>query len=121
MMTVSPAPGGAPISTGSHPPRSRVAAWAVGLAAVCGLAFVASAAAIALAYAFGEESAVEDTWLGALLATVAAAGVLGSVAGFALGLAAKAQHEHWRLLWLPLSVFPALAVFLVLGEALWWE
>jgi hypothetical protein len=33
----------------------------------------------------------------------------------------KVEHEPWTLLWLPLSVFPALAAFLVLGEAFWWE
>ena len=121
MVTVAPVPDRAPTSTGSRRPRSRVAEWAVGLAGVCGAAFVASAAAIALAYAFGEESAVEDTWLGALLVTVAFAGVLGSIAGFALGIVAKGQHERWRLLWLPLLVFPAIALFLVVGEAVWWE
>jgi hypothetical protein len=46
---------------------------------------------------------------------------LGSLAAFVLALIAKAMHERWALLWLPLCVFPAAALFLVLGEALWWE
>jgi len=48
-------------------------------------------------------------------------GLLASLAAFALAVVAQVKHERWALLWLPLSVFPALLAFLVLGEAFWWE
>lgn len=121
METVRVAPVSAPVSVGSGRPHSRVAEWAVELASVCGGAFAASAAAVALAYAVGEESAVEDTWLGALLVIVPSVGVLGSLAAFVLAVVARARHEYWAWLWLPLGVFPGLIVFVVLGEAFWWE
>jgi hypothetical protein len=119
-MAVAPV-SGAPVSAGSRRPHSGVAEWAVKLASVCGGAFAASVAAVVLAYAVGEESAVEDTWLGALLVIVPSVGVLGSLAAFVLAVVAKARHEHWAWLWLPLGVFPAVIVFVVLGEAFWWE
>jgi hypothetical protein len=121
VVTVTVAPVAAPASVGSGRPHSRVAEWAVKLASVCGAAFAASAAAVALAYAVGDESAVEDTWLGALLVIVPSVGVLGSLAAFVLAVVAKARHEYWAWLWLPLGVFPGLIVFVVLGEAFWWE
>jgi len=63
----------------------------------------------------------EDNWVG-LLATVSLLGGLpASLAAFVLAVVAKVKHERWALLWLPLSVFPALLAFLVLGEAFWWE
>jgi cation transporter-like permease len=102
-------------------PHGRLARWAVRLSAVFGVASAASIAAIGIAYAVGGESAVEDTLLGAFLAIVTLTGVLGSFASFLAAIAAKVRHERWTLLWLPLSVFPALLAFLVLGEAFWWE
>ena len=56
-----------------------------------------------------------------ILATVASVGLVGSLAAFVLAIIAKVRHERWALLWLPLCVFPAFALFLVLGEALWRE
>jgi len=49
------------------------------------------------------------------------AGDLGALAAFVLAIVAKIRHERWTLLWLPLGVLPAVIVFLVLGEAFWWE
>jgi hypothetical protein len=91
------------------------------LSALFGAAFAATVAAIAIAYAAGGEGAIEDNWLGVLLATVAAVGLTGSLAAFVLAIIAKVRHERWALLWLPLCLFPALLLFLVLGEAFWWE
>lgn len=120
-MTVDPVPGHVPASTGYGHPHGRLARWAVRLSAVFGAAFAASIAAVVIAYAVGSESAVEDTLLGAALAIIALTGLLGSLAAFLAAIVAKAQHERWTLLWLPLCVFPALLAFLVLGEAFWWE
>ena len=118
---MSVAPVRAAPSTGSGRPRGGVTRWAVGLSLVCGATVAASFAAIAIPYAVGAEGAVEDTWLGLLLALTAFAGLFGSVAAFVLAIVAGTRHERWRLLWLPLCVFPAIALFLVLGEAFWWE
>ena len=52
---------------------------------------------------------------------VAAIAFLGSVAAFVLAIVAKVQHEHSVWLWLPLGLFPAMIVFVVLGEAFLWE
>lgn len=119
-MTVAPLPGRAPASRG-HRPHHRGAEWAVRLAGACGLAFVVSVATVAIAYATGTEDAVEDTWFGATLAAVAFVGLFGSLAAFVLAIIARAKREEWSLLWLPLVLFPALILFVVLGEAFWWE
>lgn len=112
-MTV--APGRTPISVG---PAVR---WAVGVAAAAAVAIATSLAIFAVAYAIGGSGATEDNWVGFLVAVSLLGGLLASLAGFALALVAKVKHERWGLLWLPLSVFPALLAFLVLGEAFWWE
>ena len=74
-----------------------------------------------LAYAVGGQGAVEDTWLGSLLAVVLLASVAGSAAALVLAAVAKARHERWAWLWLPLGVFPGLLAFVVLGETFLWE
>jgi len=119
-MTIAPVPGYVPAPTG-HGPHGRLARWAVRLSAVFGAAFAASVAAVGIAYAVGVETAVEDTLLGRFLMIMAFSGLLGSLAAFLAAIFAKARHERWTLLWLPLWMFPALLAFLVLGEAFWWE
>ena len=91
------------------------------MASVFGVAFAASIGAVVVMYAAGVQSAIEDTWLGALLSIVAAVGVFGCVAAFVLGIVAKVRHERWALVWLPLCVLPAIVLFLMLGDAFWWE
>lgn len=120
-MTVAPVSGHAPAQTGHGHPDGRFAQWALRLSAVFGAAFVASIAVLVLAYAFGVEGAVEDTLLGLILAIAAATGFLGSFAAFLVAIVAKVKHERWTVLWVPLCMFPAFLVFLVLGEAFWWE
>ncbi len=121
-MTVAPLPGRSPISAGRPSrPHGRLAEWAVGSAAVFGVAFAVSIGTIAIAYAAGVESAVEDNWLGALLVFVAFAGVVGSLAAFAMAIVARIRHERWKLLWLPLCLLPGLIAFVILGEAFLWE
>ena len=95
--------------------------WAVGLAAVFGAAFAATIVTIALAYALGARGAIDDTWLGMLLGAVDFVALVGSVATFVLAIVAVVRGARWVWLWLPLSLFPACVLFLLLGEALWWE
>src|SRR3990172_8421536 len=101
--------------------HSRLALWAVGLAAAVAIAIATSFAIFAVAYASGGSGAIEDNWVGLLVMVSLLGGLLTSLAAFALAVAAKVKHERLALLWLPISVFPALLAFLVLGEALWWE
>lgn len=101
----------------TRPPQSRVARWAVKIASACATAFTASIAAVALAYASERESAVEDTWLGALLVIVPAVAIVGSLASFILAILAKVRHERWAWLWLPLGAFPAMVAFVAFAEA----
>ena len=63
----------------------------------------------------------KDNWVGFLAMVSLLGGLLASLAAFALAVVARATHERWALLWLPLSVFPGLLALVVLGEAFWWE
>lgn len=120
-MTVGPVSGSAPISAGPTHPHTRLTRWAVGLAAAAAVAVVAALAVFAVAVAIGGSEATEDNWVGFLVVSLVFGGLLASLAAFALAVVAKVRHEPWALLWLPLSVFPALIAFLVLGETFWWE
>lgn len=120
-MAVAPVPGQAPISTGPAHPHSLLAWCAVGLAGAVVVALAASLALFAVAYAIGGSGAIEDTWVGFLGMVALLGGLLASLAAFALAVVAIFKRERWALLWLALSVFPALLAFLVLGEAFWWE
>jgi len=115
----------------SQPPSTTVAPddevstgarkWAVGLAVAAAVAIATSFGIFAVAYAIGGSGATEDNWVGFLVAVSLLGASLVSLAAFALAIVAKVKHERWAPLWLPLSVFPALLAFVVLGEALWWE
>lgn len=74
-----------------------------------------------VAYAVGGADATEDNWVGYLVGVAVFGGLLASLGSFLLALVAGIRHERWAVLWLPMSVFPALMAFLVLGEAFWWE
>src|SRR3990170_8966140 len=120
-MAVAPVPGHAPISEDPAHANSRLARWAVGLAGAVVVAIAASFAIFAVAYAIGGSGATEDNWVGFLGMVSLLGGLLASLAAFALAVVARVKHERWTLLWLPLSLFPALLAFLLLGEAFWWE
>jgi hypothetical protein len=120
-MTVAPVSGRAPTSTGQGGAHRRVARLAVALAALVVVAIAVSFAVFAVAYLVGGSDATEDNWVGYLAGVALLAGLTVSLAAFALALAARIGGERWALLWLPLSAFPALVAFLILGETLWWE
>lgn len=101
--------------------HSRLARWAVGLAAAVAVVIVVSYAISAVAYAVGGSGAIEDTWVGYLGGGSLLGGLLASLVAFSLAIVAKVKHERWVLLWLPLSVFPVLLALVVLAEALWWD
>ena len=120
-MAVAPVPGHAPISVGPAAAHSRLVRWAVGLEAEVAVAIATALVVFALSYAIGGSGATEDNWVGFLGMVSLLGGLLASLAALALAVVAKVKHERWTLLWLPLSVFPALLAFLLLGEAFWWE
>jgi hypothetical protein len=120
-MTAHPVSGRASVPGGRDRARTRGARWAVGIAAVVVVAILVSAAILAVAYVLGGASATEDNWVGLLGVVSLLGGLVASFVAFAFALRAKIKQQQWALLWLPLSLFPALLVFLVLGELFWWE
>lgn len=120
-MTADPVPGPARTSAGPARGHSRVARWAVGLAAGVAVVIVVSYTIFAVAYAAGGEDAVSDNWVGFLGAVALLGGLVVSLAALVLAVAARVRHEQWPLLWLPLALFPVLFTVVVLVETLWIE
>jgi cytochrome bd-type quinol oxidase subunit 2 len=120
-MTDVPVSGQAPFTAGPAHTHSRRARWAVRLAEAAAPMTAIAVAVYGVAFVVGGSSAVEDNWVAILVLVLFFGGLLASVIAFVLAVAMKVKHEQWRLLWLPLSVFPVLLAFVVLGEAFWWE
>ena len=116
-MTTNPASAHAPSSADPPPGPTRLARWAVGLAAAVFVVVVVSYTIFAVAYAVGGSGAVSDTWVGFLGAVALVGGLSVSLVAFGVAVFAKVRHERWRLLWLPLSVFPVLFALALLAEA----
>lgn len=93
--------------------------WAVGLAAAVAIGVVVSYAIFFAVLAMG--GTVGDNWVGYLGGVSLVGGLVVSIVAFALAIVAKVKHERWRLLWLPLSVFPALLAIVVIAEAFFME
>jgi hypothetical protein len=117
-MTAQPVSSRASVPAGRDRAHTRLARWAVGIAAAVVVVILVSAVIFAVAYAVGGPGATEDNWVGLLGVVSLLGGLVASLAAFALALAAKIKRA---LLWLPLLLFPALLAFLVLGELFWWE
>lgn len=120
-MAVDPLPRHARIHTGPAGTHTLLARWAVTLAAVVVAVITVSCAVFGLAYAVGGSEATEDNWVGLLGAVALLGGLLVSFAAFTLAVVAKAKHERWTPLWLPLSVFPVLLAVVMTAEVLWIE
>jgi hypothetical protein len=120
-VTAHPVSGRASVPAGRDRVHTRLARWGVGIAAAVAIAILVSAAIFAVAYAVGDPGATVDNWVGFLGAVSLLGGLVGSLAAFALALAAKIKHEQWALSWLPFLLFLALLAFLVVGELFWWE
>ncbi len=119
-MTVHPVPTGAPVSGHAHS-SDKQARWAIVLSEAVLAVVALTAALFGIAYAINGSSGFEDNWVG-MTGVVAILGSLAvSLVAFTLGVLARIHDERRPLLWLPLSLFPAMATFLVLGELFWWE
>lgn len=115
-MTVGPAHHGAPAHSGLTQSHERLGAWSVTLAALVAVVVAAAYAVFGVALAVGGQDAVSDTWVGYLAGIALIAGLLVSLAAFAMAVVVKVRHESRRLLWLPLAVFPVLLATVVLVE-----
>ena len=124
-MTVAPVPGPSPTAAGHPRAAHHLPRWvlglAVGLAAAGGLAVAHAVLMYRFAIAVGGPYAADDNWVGTLIGLVMLGGFLASLAAFVMAVVARARHVRSRLLWVPLSVWPAVVAFLVLGETFWWE
>ena len=120
-MPVAPVAGRARDSGGASPPHSRRAQQSVRLAAVAIVSIATSVTLFAVAYAIGGADATADNWVGVSVVLLLFGGLFASLAAFVSAVLALARRERWALLWLPLSVLPAVLAFIVLGEAFWWE
>ena len=120
-MTARPAPErwSAPLDRSSR--HTRLARSAVAIASVVAVAIVVSVAVFAAAYAVGGWAAIQDTGVGFIGAVSLLGGLVASLLAFVLAVTAVVKGDRWGLLWLPKLLFPAIAVFLVLGELFWWE
>jgi len=92
-----------------------VGRWAVGLAEAVVAVVAASYTVFFATVATG--GSVDDTWVGSLGGLAFIGGMLVSFVAFVLAVFAKVKRERWGLLWLPLSVFPALLAIVVIAEA----
>ena len=120
-MTAGPAQRGGPTPLHRSSGHTRPGRWAAAIAVVVAVVILVSFAIFAVAFALGGWAAVDDTWVGFIVAVSLQGGLVASLVAFVLAVVAKVKQEQWRLLWLPLLLFPAIAVFLLLGEVFWWE
>jgi hypothetical protein len=120
-MTARPAAGGASIPQHRSPAPARLARWAVRIAPVVAVALVVSFAIFAVAYGVGGWGAIDDTWVGLVVAVSLLGGLLARWSPSRSLSLPRVKHEPWAMLWLPLSLFPAILAFLMLGELFWWE
>lgn len=120
-MTSNPNQDSASPSAGGHS-GNRLSQWAVGLAAVVAVFIALTGALFAVAYVRGGSDAISDNWVGILGVVAILGGLVISLAAFVLAIVARRiKRDKWAWLWLPLSLFPALFAFVVLGELFWWE
>jgi hypothetical protein len=115
-MTVGPAQHGTPHHAGLTRSHERLGTWSVALAGLVAVVLPAVYAVFGVALAVGGEDAVSDTWVGYLAGTALIAGLVVSLAAFAMAVVVTVRHESRRLLWLPLALFPVLMATVVLVE-----
>lgn len=107
------------MTTVQAPEQSRLAQWAVGIASAATGLVITDIVVLGAYVLF--QGRIDDTWVGAAGAVALFAGLLAAFVAFSLGIAARIKHDHWMGLRLPMSLFPILALALVLGELFWWE
>jgi uncharacterized membrane protein len=106
------------LALAEHP---RLGQWSVALSAIVVAVLAVAFTIMGIAYQMNGDAGISDNWVGWTGAIAVLGGLAASLVAFAMAIVDRAKNDHWSLLWLPLSLFPALAAFLVLGEAFWWE
>ena len=96
-------------------PHGLLARWAVALSAVFGVAIGVTLIGLTV----GGDSFMDNNLWFSVTATLV--GVVAAIAACVTAIVAMIRGERWSPLWVPLCAFPALVVFLVFGEAFWWE
>lgn len=117
-MTTSPVSGHSAMSGPAHDALAR---WSIWIAATVAVVVPVTYVAFGIAYAVGGEGAVSDTVIGYLAGFALLGGLAASLVAFALAVAAKVRHEARRFLWLPFTVFPVLALLVLVAESFWME
>lgn len=120
-MMVGPVSGRAPTPAGPVHAHTRLARWAVGLAEAAAVVIAVGFGVFGVVRFVGGPGSIEDNWVGALGMVSLYFGLVASLTAFVLAVVAKIKHERRALLWLPLSLFPALLAIVVLVEAFWME
>lgn len=97
--------------------HSRLARWAVGLAAGVAGVVAVSRVLLGVKYAIGGWDAVEDRWPRYVAGVSLQGGLAVSLVAFGLAVVATVRHERWTLLRIPLAVFPVLVAIVMIFEA----
>lgn len=120
-MSVDPVVSGAGTSSSRQGPPPGPARWAVVVAAVAAVLVLLGVVVFAVGYAVGGDEGVSDNWVGMLTVFSVLSGLLASFIAFVVAVVTRLRHRSVPGLWLPLTVFPVVIAFIVLGEAFWWE
>lgn len=115
-MTVGPVP-----APRSFDGPTQLGRWAVRLAAGTVAVLVPSYTILGVALATGGQDAISDNWIGYLGGIALIGGLAVSLMAFLMALATRRRHRDVRRLWLPLSLFPTLALVVAAVELFWME
>lgn len=110
-----------PVSDQRPDGPGALARAAVGTAGVVAGVVTAASALVGVAYAVGGDDAISDNWVGFIGGVALLGGLSTSLVAFVLAVLARIGQDRWRLLWLPLLLFPGLMALVVLAEAFWLE
>lgn len=120
-MSASHVPPMVPATARSDGGPSGLGRWAVVLAVIVVTVVTVAYTIFGVAFAVGGDDAISDTWVGYLAGISLLGGLAASLASFLMALVARLRGARQRLLWLPLTVFPALATIVLLAELFWVE
>ncbi len=95
--------------------------WSVRMAIFVVVAMAVAYSIFAVTWWLNGEDAVSDNWVGWLAGSVLLGSLVLSLAAFVIAVLAMARRERPHLLWLPLWVFPVLAIAVAIIEIFWME
>ncbi len=116
MMTIGPVP-----APRSFDGPAQLGRWAVRLAVGTVAVLVPASTVVGVALATGGQDAISDNWVGYLGGFALIGGLAVSLMGFLMALASRLRRSGVRWLWLPLALFPTLALVVAAVELFWME